>query len=177
MKSSSTTPCLVSFLDFLYSYLNKRNTSLAIAFVDFRKAFDLVDHTVAITKAISMGIPPYLIAWMADFLSGCWEAVRYQGCLLPPTPDLWGHQGTKMDPLCFLMMINDAFTDTPHRWKYMDNSTLGIPVPGLLHSSSHLRHPTGVDGGEQSTHEPHPDRVDTLLHLLPSSSLTPFPFK
>ena len=34
-----------------------------------------------------------------------------------------------MGPLCFLMLINDVLTDTPHRWKYyMDDSTVGIPV-------------------------------------------------
>jgi len=58
MKSSSTTHCLVSFLDFIHSHLDKRNTSLALAFVDFKKAFDLVDHTVVITIAINLGLPP-----------------------------------------------------------------------------------------------------------------------
>ena len=62
MKSFSTTHCLVSF------HLDKRNTSLAVAFVDYRKAFDLVDHTVVVTKAISVGLHPSLIAWLADFL-------------------------------------------------------------------------------------------------------------
>ena len=69
MKSSSTTHCLVSFLDVIHNHLEKRNTSLAIVFVDFRKAFDLVDHTVVITKAIGLGLHPSLVAWLADFLS------------------------------------------------------------------------------------------------------------
>ena len=33
-----------------------------------------------------------------------------------------------MGPLCFLILINDALTNTPHRWKYVDDSTVGIPV-------------------------------------------------
>ncbi|XP_063877111.1 uncharacterized protein LOC135109616 isoform X2 [Scylla paramamosain] len=37
-------------------------------------------------------------------------------------------QGTKMDPLCFLLLINDALTDTPQRWKYVDDCTVGVPV-------------------------------------------------
>ncbi|XP_076039036.1 uncharacterized protein LOC143024139 [Oratosquilla oratoria] len=44
MKSSSTTHSLIDLLNFLHSNLDKRNTSLAVTFVDFRKAFDLVDH-------------------------------------------------------------------------------------------------------------------------------------
>ena len=35
-------------------------------------------------------------------------------------------QGTKMGPLCFLMLINDALRETPARWKYVDDSTIGI---------------------------------------------------
>ncbi|XP_063862994.1 uncharacterized protein LOC135102139 [Scylla paramamosain] len=37
-------------------------------------------------------------------------------------------QGTKMGPLCFLLLINDALTDTPYRWKYVDDCTVGVPV-------------------------------------------------
>ncbi|XP_076028501.1 uncharacterized protein LOC143017601 [Oratosquilla oratoria] len=33
-----------------------------------------------------------------------------------------------MGPLCFLILINDALADTPHRWKYVDDCTVGIPV-------------------------------------------------
>ena len=81
MKSSTTIHCLVSFLDFIHSHLDKRNTSLAVAFVDFRKDFDLVDHSVIITKATSLGLNPNLIAWLAGFLHGRRQAVRYQSCV------------------------------------------------------------------------------------------------
>ncbi|XP_063887196.1 uncharacterized protein LOC135114899 isoform X1 [Scylla paramamosain] len=70
IKATSTSHYLTSFLEFIHSHLDKRNTSLAVAFVDFKKAFDLVDHTVVISKAVSLGIPPNLIAWLADFLTG-----------------------------------------------------------------------------------------------------------
>ena len=129
VKSSSTTHCLVNFLDFLHSHLDKRNTSLAVTFVDFRKAFDLVDHTVVLTKVVLFGIPPHLTAWLADFLTNRQQAVRYQGFVSPLLPLFCGiPQGTKMGPLCYLILINDALTDTPHRFKYVDDSSVGIPV-------------------------------------------------
>lgn len=70
MKSSSTTHCLVNFLDFIHNHLDKRDTSLALVFVDIGKVFDFVDHTVVITKAINLGLHPKLLAWLANFLSG-----------------------------------------------------------------------------------------------------------
>ena len=62
MKSSSTTHCLINFLDFVHSHLDKRNTSLAVTFVDFKKAFDLVEHTVVLSKVVQFGLPSHLTA-------------------------------------------------------------------------------------------------------------------
>ena len=129
IKATSTSHYLVNFLEFIHSNLDKRDTSLALAFVDFRKAFDLVDHTVVVNKAINLGLSPHLVAWLADFLSNRQQAVRYQGSVSSFRHLTCGvPQGTKMGPLCFLMMINDALTDTPHRWKYVDDCTVGITV-------------------------------------------------
>ncbi|KAK8398046.1 hypothetical protein O3P69_003745 [Scylla paramamosain] len=129
IKATSTSHYLTSFLEFIHSHLDKRNTSLAVAFVDFKKAFDLVDHTVVISKAVSLGLPPNLIAWLADFLTGRRQAVRYQGSVSNFQQLTCGvPMGTKMGPLCFLLLINDALTDTPHRWKYVDDCTVGVPV-------------------------------------------------
>lgn len=129
MKTSSTTHCLVSFLDFIYKNLEKRKTSVALAFIDFRKAFDLVDHTIIINKAIKMGLHPNLVSWLANFISERRQAVRYQGCVSPHQHLTCGvPQGTKMGPLCFLLLINDALTETPFRWKYVDDSTVGVTV-------------------------------------------------
>ncbi len=141
IKSSSTTHCLISFLNFIYSNLEKRKTSLALAFIDFRKAFDLVDHTTIINKALKLGLHPHLVSWLADFLSNRRQAVRYQGststfqdltCGVP--------QGTKMGPLCFLILINDALEDTPYRWKYVDDSTVGITVNNNSPDYAPLQH-------------------------------------
>ena len=129
VKSCSTSHYLVNFLDFLYKNLERRKTSLAVAFIDFKKAFDLVDHTTILTKAVHLGFPPNLISWIAAFLSNRHQAVRYQGqvsslqhltCGVP--------QGTRMGPLCFLTLINDALHDTPHRWKYVDDCTVGVAL-------------------------------------------------
>ena len=37
-------------------------------------------------------------------------------------------KATKIGPMCFLMLIIDALTDNPRRWKHIDDSTVCIPV-------------------------------------------------
>ena len=60
IESVSTFPCLISLLDFILSHLDKHNT--ALAFVDFKNAFDIVDHTVLFNKGIETGFNPNLTA-------------------------------------------------------------------------------------------------------------------
>ena len=140
MKSSSSTHCIVSFLDYIHSHRDKRKTSIVLAFAHLRKPFDLVDYTVAITKAINLCPHPNLIAWVVVFPWGQQQAVRYQGCVSSLHHLTCGvPYGTTMGPLCFLMAINDALNDTPHRWKYEDDSTLGIPVNNMFPDFSPLQ--------------------------------------
>ena len=129
MRKSSTTHYLVSFLDFLQKNLDKRKTSLAVTFIDFKKAFDLVDHQTVINKAIALGFPTCLVSWLTDFLSDRSQVVRYRGAVSTPQSLSCGvPQGTKMGPLSFLILINDALSDVTHRWKYVDDCTVGLTV-------------------------------------------------
>ncbi|MPC46361.1 hypothetical protein E2C01_040080 [Portunus trituberculatus] len=36
-----------------------------------------------------------------------------------------------MGPLCFLILINDTLTNTPHHWKYVDDCTV-LPLASIL---------------------------------------------
>ena len=129
VKATSTTHYLISLLDYIYTNLEKRKTSVVTTFIDLSKAFDLVDHTTIIKKATAIGLREGLISWLADFLTDRRQAVRLQGATSSFLPLTCGvPQGTRMGPLCFLILINDALTDTPFRWKYVDDSTIGTTI-------------------------------------------------
>ncbi|XP_037787501.1 uncharacterized protein LOC119583063 [Penaeus monodon] len=95
---SSAAHCLIIFLEFVTAHLHKRKSSVTTIFIDFRKAFDLVDHTTVISKA-SAGIKECLILLLANFLSKRRQAMRVQGqvsSLLLPTCGVL--QRTRMGP-------------------------------------------------------------------------------
>ena len=43
-------------------------STVKVALLDFRKAFDLVDHNLLITKLINYGSKPSVTNWITDFL-------------------------------------------------------------------------------------------------------------
>ena len=63
--------------------------------------------------------------WIADFLSNREQCVK-----LGPNTSEWlattcglAH-GTKLGPVVFLAMVNEAATETDRRWKYVDDITV-----------------------------------------------------
>ncbi|XP_050689977.1 RNA-binding protein 12-like [Eriocheir sinensis] len=140
IKSSTTTHCRVDLLDYIYRNIEKRKTSVPLTFVDFRKAFHLVHHTTVITKAINLQLYPSLVSWLSNFLSHRSQVVRHQGATSPPQHLTCGvPKGTRMGSLCFVMLINDAMTDTSARWKYVDNTTLAATINNDNPDYSHLQ--------------------------------------
>ena len=55
IKGCSTSHYLIKLLDDVYKGIDKPNNLALITLVDFRKAFDLVDHSVAIRELFSLG--------------------------------------------------------------------------------------------------------------------------
>ena len=49
--------------------------------IDYRKAFDLIDHTILVDKLCKLYLPTRIINWIIDFLSGRCQRVKLaNGC-------------------------------------------------------------------------------------------------
>ena len=97
---------------------------------DFSKAFDVIDHNIAVTKLLSMGVSPSIVQWVADFISGRKQRVKYKNSLSEWQTLLGGvPQGTILAPIIFLSIINSAQesdrNSNIHVWKYVDDLTIG----------------------------------------------------
>ena len=89
---------------------------------DFSKAFDHIDHTTAVSKSLQMGVSHSLVSWISDFLTNRQQCVRYGKDLSKWTTTHAGvPQGSKLGPVIFLAVINDAWTshvtNKIHRFK------------------------------------------------------------
>ena len=129
MKGSSVSHYLVSLLDDLQRGLDKPSHHATICTIDFMKAFDLIDHTKALQKLIQLDVNPAIITVIASFLTQRTQTTRYCGTSSSEQELSCGvPQGTKLGPVIFLIMINDAAETTSKRWKYVDDVTIGEVV-------------------------------------------------
>ncbi len=113
-------------MDTLLANADKPGYISSVVITDFSKAFDLVDHNILITKFISLGVRPSVISWIASFLDGRQQCVRYKG-----QDSEWSElkggvpQGTRIGPLGFVTVVNDAATDDGiTTLKYVDDLTM-----------------------------------------------------
>lgn len=101
--------------------------TMRIFALDYRKAFDLIDHSLLLSKLSTYNINPYIINWIIAFLKDRKQRVKLaHDCLSD-----WGSvragvpQGTKLGPWLFLVMINDLKVPSARDCiKYVDDTTV-----------------------------------------------------
>jgi len=104
--------------------LEKKNTVVRVLFVDFRKAFDLIDHNIIMHKLEALNLPSFLIQWYSSFLSERKSKIKIEAVKSSERSIHAGvPQGTLLGPTTFLLHINCLQTQCPAT-KFVDDTTI-----------------------------------------------------
>ena len=108
--------------------------------IDYSKAFDRVDITVALNKLLNMNVRKEILPWIGSFLSGRKQRVKVNGA----TSDWYDvtcgvPQGTKVGPVVLLAMVNNVAEFQPNRWKFVDDITVASRSKPTANNNSALQ--------------------------------------
>ena len=106
-KQHSTVHSLAQFTDFVNRKLDVGLPSL-VTYIDFRKAFDCVQHSVLLSKLEDLNLDETAVSWAKSYLDSRKQRVLANGVYSAYLPVMQGvPQGSVLGPLFYIIYAND----------------------------------------------------------------------
>ena len=110
---------------------------MRLVFLDFKKAFELIDHNIVAKKLDLYEFPPHIALWTLSFLQHRKQFVKL-GTKISSVLDIdaGAPQGTRAGPNVFKLLINDLRFSLPYI-KYVDDVSVVASSVDPLDTSLH----------------------------------------
>ena len=76
IPKSSTAHALISMIHNLAQVTDATGATVRIVLIDYKKAFDLINHQILLQKVFSLHVPTSIARWVADFLTNRKQRVK-----------------------------------------------------------------------------------------------------